>query len=195
MNSTALTVRSRSIVLHRQRNSLSRMLFSSKATDTNSDRLFPEEINILYDSKCNVCRLEMEWLRRRDREVVNRAVPKIRLTDLESPTFDASDPANGGVDYVKGMKSMTAITADGKVIQGIPVFRLAYEQVGLGWLFRITQWPVMNTVFDFGYDVFAKYRTLLTRGTKLDTLIQVYEEKKALEAKKRSDSCEICEKN
>ena len=195
MNSTALTVRSRSIVLHRQRNSLSRMLFSSKATDTNSDRLFPEEINILYDSKCNVCRLEMEWLRRRDREVVNRAVPKIRLTDLESPTFDSSDPANGGVDYVKGMKSMTAITADGKVIQGIPVFRLAYEHVGLGWLFRITQWPVMNTVFDFGYDVFAKYRTLLTRGTKLDTLIQVYEEKKALEAKKRSDSCEICEKN
>ena len=160
-----------------------------------NDRLFPEEINILYDSKCNVCRLEMEWLRRRDREVVNCAAPKIRLTDLESPTFDPTDPANAGVDYVKGMKSMTAITADGKVIQGVPVFRLAYEQVRLGWLFRITEWPIMNTVFDFGYDIFAKYRTLLTRGAKLDTLIQAYEEKKALETKKRDDSCETCKTN
>ncbi len=155
-------------------------------------RLFPEEINILYDSKCNVCRWEMEWLRRRDREVVNAAAPKIRLTDLEDPRFDPLDPANGGVDYEKGMKSMTAVTADGTVIQGVPVFRVAYEQVGLGWLFTITSWPVLNVIFDSVYQVFAKYRTQLTRGTKLEMLIEAYEQKKTLEAKQRDDNCESC---
>lgn len=188
--SLALTTASRRVLL-RYRAHLLRMS-SNTASGAPSDRLFPEEINILYDSKCNVCRWEMEWLRRRDREVVNADAPKIKLTDLESPSFDASDPANGGVDYVKGMKSMTAVTADGKVLQGVPVFRIAYEQVGLGWLFRITQWPVMNIIFDFGYNIFARYRTLFTRGTRLDTLIQAYEEKMSLEAKKADDDCETC---
>lgn len=35
---------------------------SSSAART---RLFPEEINIIYDSKCNVCKLEMDLLARR----------------------------------------------------------------------------------------------------------------------------------
>jgi len=168
--------------------------FSTKAPDdVTKDRLFPEEINIFYDSKCNVCRLEMEWLRRRDRDIINVGAPKIRLTDLESPTFDMTDPANAGIDYERGMKSMTAVTADGRILQGVPVFRLAYEQVGLGWLFQITQWPVMNVIFDMGYKIFAKYRTLFTRGAHLDTLIQAYEEKKALEATKRKDTCVTCQ--
>lgn len=162
------------------------------ASDVQSERLFPEEINILYDSKCNVCKWEMEWLRRRDREVVNKAAPKIRLTDLEDVAFDPLDPANGGIDYEKGMKAMTAVTADGRVIQGVPVFRIAYEQVGLGWLFTITQWPVLRVLFDLGYNIFAKYRTLFTRGTRLENLIEAYEQKKVLEAKQRNDNCESC---
>lgn len=156
------------------------------------NRLFPEEINILYDSKCNVCKWEMEWLKRRDREVVNPSAPRIRLTDLEDPTFDPMDPANGGITYERGMRAMTAVTADGQVHQGVPVFRLAYQQVGLGWLFTVTQWPVLKTLFDFGYTIFAKYRTVVTRGTRIDTLISAYEEKKELEGSQKEDSCETC---
>ena len=169
-------------------------MLSSKASGENAStgRLFPEELNILYDSKCNVCRWEMEWLHRRDRQVVNQGAPKIRLTDLEDPNFDPLDPANGGVNYEKGMRSMTAVTADGKVFQGVPVFRLAYEQVGLGWLFAVTQWPLMKGLFDVGYKLFANYRTLVTRGTRLDNLIEAYEQKKGLEAKKQADDCEAC---
>lgn len=155
-------------------------------------RLFPEEINILYDSKCNVCRWEMEWLSRRDRQIVNPSAPKIRLTDLEAPDFDPQNPMNGGVNYQQGMKAMTAVTADGKVIQGVPVFRIAYEQVGLGWLFTITQWPLMKTIFDFGYRIFAKYRTLFTRGARLESLIEAYEQKKRLQEKQANDDCESC---
>ena len=158
----------------------------------NDGRLFPEEINILYDSKCNVCRWEMEWLSRRDRQVVNTSAPKIRLTDLEAHDFDPQDPRNGGVDYQQGMKAMTAVTADGKVIQGVPVFRIAYEQVGLGWLFTITQWPVLNALFDLGYRIFAKYRTIFTRGTRLESLIEAYEQKKILQAKQSHDDCDSC---
>lgn len=134
----------------------------------------------------------MEWLQRRDREVVNPSAPKIRLTDLEDPRFNPKDPVNGGVDYQKGMRSMTAVTAAGQVVQGVPVFRLAYEQVGLGWLFTITQWPIMKSLFDFGYSVFAKYRTIVTRGTRLDNLVQAYEEKKTLDATQQADDCSSC---
>ena len=165
---------------------------SSVSGNIDDGRLFPEEINILYDSKCNVCRWEMEWLSRRDRQIVNTSAPKIRLTDLEAPDFDPLDPRNGGVIYRQGMKAMTAVTADGKVIQGVPVFRIAYEQVGLGWLFTITQWPILSTIFDFGYRIFAKYRTLFTRGTRLESLIEAYEQKKVLQAKQSNDDCESC---
>jgi hypothetical protein len=58
--------------------------------------------------------------------------PKICLTDLESPTYNFADPANGGVDYAKGMKSMTAVTADGRVVlcRKSAIFRIV-ESVGL----------------------------------------------------------------
>lgn len=65
----------------------------------------------------------------------------MRFTDLEGETgpYDASDPANGGISYATGMASMHGVTPDGKVITGVPVFRQAYEEVGLGWLFAITK--------------------------------------------------------
>jgi predicted DCC family thiol-disulfide oxidoreductase YuxK len=156
-----------------------------------TNRLFPEEINILYDSKCNVCRWEMEWLRRRDSEI-NPSATKIRLTDLEDPSFDPQDPVNGGINYERGMSSMTAVTADGKTIEGVPVFRLAYQQVGLGWLFVVTRWPVFNVLFDSGYKIFARYRTLFTRGKQLESLIEAYEQKKELEIQQNGSDCDSC---
>jgi predicted DCC family thiol-disulfide oxidoreductase YuxK len=187
--STSLPRRLSRLPFHCARASLS----SKPLSDGDSaGRLFPEEINILYDSKCNVCRWEMEWLRRRDREIVNASEPKIRLTDLEDPSFDPLDPANGGINYVKGMSSMTAVTADGKVIEGVPVFRLAYQQVGLGWLFAITQWPFLNVLFDASYKVFARYRTIFTRGRQLESLIEAYEQKKELELQQHDSDCESC---
>ena len=156
----------------------------------NKRQLFPEELNILYDSKCNVCKLEMDMLARRDARL-NGSQRRIKLTDIESDSFDLSDPANGGVSYAKGMSAINAVYRDGRVIEGPQVFLKAYELVGLGWLFKFIEWPVFKPAVDIGYKLFAKYRTNITRGSSLDELISAYEQKKEIEQVGcTSSSCE-----
>jgi len=157
-------------------------------------RLFPEEVNIIYDSKCNVCKLEIDFLAKRDAEKVNVGAPKLKMTDLESETYDENDPANGGVSYRKGLAAIHAVTAEGKVVTGVPVFALAYDQVKLGWLFKITTWPIVKNIVDVGYKVFAKCRTNLTRGASIETLVKEYDAKKALQMKIDNDDCDVCKK-
>ena len=157
-------------------------------------RLFSEEVNIIYDSKCNVCKLEIDFLARRDAEKINVGNPKLKMTDIEADEYDILDPANGGVSYEEGMKAIHAVTSDGKVLKGVPVFSLAYEQVQLGWLFKVTTWPIVKQLVDVGYNIFAKYRTNLTRGASVETLVQQYEEKKKLEQRIKDDDCEVCNK-
>jgi predicted DCC family thiol-disulfide oxidoreductase YuxK len=166
-------------------------LFSSinNRINTEPKRLFPEELNIIYDSKCNVCKLEMDFLVRRDAEKVNIGAPKLKLTDLEGKTYNENDPANGGVSYREGMSAIHAVTADGKVIRGVPVFALAYDQVKLGWLFKVTTWPLVKQLVEIGYVTFAKYRTYVTRGASIDSLVVAYEQKKSLQKEIEESSC------
>lgn len=173
-------------------------LFSSSAaalTNSGNNRLFPEEINIIYDSKCNVCDMEIKFLARRDAEVINIGQPKLKMTDLESEDYNPLDPANGGISYKEGMSAIHAVTADGKVVKGVPVFALAYEKVKLGWLFKVTTWPIVKQIVDIGYQLFAKYRTILTRGATIEALVRDYEMKKALEKKMDEEDCQTCKTN
>jgi hypothetical protein len=66
------------------------------------------------------------------------------------------------------------------------------QQVGLGWLFAIMSRPVFQTIFDLGSDIFAKYQTQVTQGSRLDDLIQAYREKKALETWQQGGDCDLC---
>lgn len=169
---------------------------SSNVGDASKERLFPQELNILYDSKCNVCKLEIDFLRRRDERLNGSeggdATTRLKFTDLEADNFDDQDPANGGIDYERGMKAMHAVTPDGQVVEGVPVFKLAYEQVKLGWLFRVTEIPGLSWLFDRGYDIFAAYRTVLTRGTSVPTLVEAYQEKQQLIKEQEAANCETC---
>ena len=157
-----------------------RRIGAAFSNNIKNDKLFSEEINILYDSKCNVCKLEMDMLASRDARL-HGSKRRIKLTDIESDSFDPNDPANGGISYAKGMSAINAVYRDGRVIEGPKVFLKAYEFVELGWLFKFTEWPVFKSIVDIGYKLFAKYRTNLTRGSSLDELISAYEEKKNIE--------------
>lgn len=163
-------------------------------SSSNDGGLFPEELNIIYDSKCNVCKLEMDFLRNRDRRLAekNRRPPKLKLTNLEDTDYNPQDPANGGVTYEQGMASMHAVTKNGQVINGVPVFRKAYELVNLGWLFAATKIPLVKWIADRAYNLFARYRTNITRGESLDNLIEAYRQKKALEVQKENADCGVC---
>mmetsp|Transcript_827 Transcript_827/g.1334 ORF Transcript_827/g.1334 Transcript_827/m.1334 type:complete len:219 (+) Transcript_827:63-719(+) len=172
--------------------SLLRYTSSKSPIQHDNGRLFPEEINIIYDSKCNVCKLEIDFLAKRDAEKINVGSPKLKMTDLEADGYDPNNPANGGVSYERGLKAIHAVTSEGKVVKGVPVFQLAYEHVNLGWLFQITTWPVVKQLVDVGYSLFAKYRTNVTRGTSVEALVMEYEAKKALELKMKEEDCDEC---
>lgn len=114
------------------------------------------------------------------------------MTDLECPSYNPNDACNGGVSYEKGMAAIHAVTADGQVIQGVPVFSSAYQLVELGWLFKCTEWPILKDLFIWGYELFAKYRTNFTRGSNLDDLVEAYYAQKALEDAKKNGKEEDC---
>jgi len=180
-------------------------LFASLSKQDPTNRLFREEVNILYDSKCNVCKLEIDFLRRRDERLARiraeqtghlgvEPQTRLKFTDIECENYNPKDPANGGVTYEVGMASMHAVTCDGKVMSGVPVFQLAYEQVHLGWLFAVTKIPWVKRMADKVYNIFAKYRTNMTRGRSIDSLIRAYREKKDLmEQQKSEENCQVCQ--
>ena len=170
-----------------------RVFFSSEAASSSSAKppLFPEVVNIIYDSKCNICKLEMDFLARRDAKLSGSGPKKIRLTDIESDNYDPSLPKNGGVTYEKGMAAIHAITSDGRVIEGPKVFNEAYDLVGLGWLLKFTEWRIMKPVVQWGYEMFAKYRTVVTRGATLEELHAAKKKSNALQ-KGKDEECDMC---
>lgn len=158
---------------------------------TSNVQLFPEQLNIIYDSKCGICKLEMDMLERRDIRLLNGTATcgrgrKLRLTDIENENYDPTDATNGGVTYAKGMAAIHAVLPNGTVIEGIPVFVKAYDLVNLGWIFRFMEWSSMKPIVNWGYAVFAKYRTIVTRGATLQELIQAYDDKKKLTCDSKS---------
>jgi len=124
-----------------------------------------ESLNLLYDGKCSVCQWEVDNLKSLG------ADGRIAFTDIESQDFDASDPRNAGVTYAEAMAKITAVTQEGDILVGIPVFAACYEAVGLGWLFTATRMPLIGPLIDTGYKLFAAIRTDVTRGRRLRDLI------------------------
>jgi predicted DCC family thiol-disulfide oxidoreductase YuxK len=152
----------------------------SSHTRTNNDRLFPEELNVIYDSQCNVCKWEVEFLKRRDLKR-HQGRPRIKFTDLEgvdTGPYNPHDPANANITYPQALASMHAVTYRGDILKGVPVFIKAYELVGLGWLWSLTQvLPGGRQILNRLYALFARHRTKLTRGATIDELVQTHNTK------------------
>lgn len=128
-------------------------------------RLFPENLNVLYDSKCALCQIEINFLQKKDKH------RRIRFTDIESADFDESDPKNGNVSYEVAMRRLHAIRSNGEVLHGAEVIRAMYTEVGLGWWYAFTKLPIIRTIVDAAYDVWADYRTVITRGESLRSIL------------------------
>ncbi|MBL8730335.1 MAG: DUF393 domain-containing protein [Planctomycetes bacterium] len=109
---------------------------------------------LLYDSECPFCRLEVEWLQRRDRRGLLRAV------DIAQPDFDA---ARYGLTRERVHARLHGVLADGTVVEGMPAIRAAWRAAGLGWVMAPTGWPVLRWLCDLGYVIFARYRVPLGR--------------------------------
>ena len=86
--------------------------------------------------------------------------------------------APGIVSYSAAMARITAVTRDGEVLEGMPVFAACYDKVGYGWLFTPLRWPVVRPLVDLLYAAFAAVRTDLTRGASLRSLVEKHEDAK-----------------
>ena len=106
-------------------------------------------LTLLYDAQCPVCALEMDHLRERCTD------GRLRFVDISQPGFDASVH---GLTHAAIDAEIHGIRADGSVLKGIEVLRLAYAAAGLGWVLRPTGWTPLKPAFDWGYRVFARHR-------------------------------------
>lgn len=133
----------------------------------------PSKIDLLFDSECPICRMEVEFLRKRD--IYN----KIKFTDLQSPDYDPKE--HGDVTFEKGMRKLRAVLPDKTVVTGVEVFRRTYDAIGLGWVFAFTQLPILGKLADAAYDVWAENRLRITgRGDLADVVRMKAEELREL---------------
>jgi predicted DCC family thiol-disulfide oxidoreductase YuxK len=66
------------------------------------------------------------------------------------------DPSKGG--------------GDGEVLRDVAVFRRAYALVGLGWLYAPSGWPLVSSLADWAYGLWAAWRLRLTGRPPLEAL-------------------------
>jgi len=158
--------------------------------DNDNTQLFPEQLNIIYDSKCSVCQWEVDYLQSQMDKYFADTEPLMRFTDLELGDYDENDPVNGGVTYEMGMRSFHAVKQNGEVLHGVPVFREAYEIIDQGWVWSVTKIPIIGKLASFGYDIFASIRTQLTRGSSVEDLIE-----KHYQLKSEQEVCKPCQED
>ncbi len=109
---------------------------------------------ILIDGDCPLCRKEAAMLRWMD-----RGRGRLDLEDIAAPGFDAE---RYGVPWATLMGRIHGVTPEGELVEGVEVFRRAYEAVGWGWMARWTAWPIVRPMVDRAYVWFAKNRHRLT---------------------------------
>ncbi|MES1207965.1 MAG: DUF393 domain-containing protein, partial [Pseudomonadota bacterium] len=115
-------------------------------------------VEVFHDGACPLCAKEMRWLRRLDRN------GRIRFTDIADPAFD---PATLGMTFEALMARIHGRLPDGRIIEGVEVFRQLYAAAGFPRLAAFTRVPGIAQLLGAGYWLFAKNRLRLT-GRCLD---------------------------
>ena len=106
-------------------------------------------LTLLYEEACPLCKLEVDNLKARNSKGL------LKFVDVSAPDFD---PKPYGVPLDEMLEAIHAVKADGTMVRGVEVFRLAYAAVGLGWITRPTGWPLLKPLFDRGYVHLARNR-------------------------------------
>jgi predicted DCC family thiol-disulfide oxidoreductase YuxK len=129
---------------------------STRLDNGNADgrvRKLPK-FTILIDGDCPLCRKEAALLARMD-----HGRGRLAQINIADPAFDA---AAMGLSREGVMATIHGVTAEGRVVTGMEVFRRAYAAVGWGWVLSWTGWPVLRPLADAGYRWFARNRLRLT---------------------------------
>jgi predicted DCC family thiol-disulfide oxidoreductase YuxK len=99
-------------------------------------------LTIYYDASCQLCNGEMTNLMLRNTQGL------LAFVDASGPDFVSPIANTTRADL---MSMIHAVQADGQVVRGVEVFRLAYSAVGLGWVTAPTAWPLLRQLADRAY--------------------------------------------
>jgi predicted DCC family thiol-disulfide oxidoreductase YuxK len=183
-NLSSLVIAFRPLPVH-SRSSMVRKSTIYNNLDNTLATLNDNKIDLLYDSDCPICAMEVEFLKKRDIH------HRIKFTDLSSPDYDPSQ--HGDVQFADGMRKIRAILPDKTVVTGVEVFRQTYNAIGLGWIFDITKIPIIGKAADALYDIWAENRLRITgRGDLADILKERAEKlRESNPAECDTDACDL----
>jgi predicted DCC family thiol-disulfide oxidoreductase YuxK len=111
-------------------------------------------LTLYYESAWALCNGEMTNLRLRNTEGL------LRFVDVSDPAFDTPPPGTRKEDL---LALMHGLKADGSVIRGVEVFRLAYAAVGLPGVTRALELPVVGPLAERLYPWIARHRHRVPR--------------------------------
>lgn len=112
-------------------------------------------MTLYIDGACGMCSREANLMVRLD-----QGRGYIAFDDINRPDFD---PASLGRSAHDVHTRIHAKLDDGRVIEGLEVFRRAYALIGRGWLLAPTGWPILRPIFDALYRLFARHRRRISR--------------------------------
>jgi len=112
------------------------------------------KLTVLYDGGCPLCRREVDFLTRRDK------TNNLKFVDIDCEEYDPE--YYNGITYRQAMATIHAIRSDGTIIKNLAVFQEAYKLIGLGWLYKPTNWPVIAPLAKSLYALWANNRLQLT---------------------------------
>ncbi|MEP0751075.1 DUF393 domain-containing protein [Trichocoleus sp. Lan] len=122
------------------------------------------QIELLYDGECPLCVREVNFLRRRD---AGRGL--VAFVDIAGDRY--TPEAHGGVDFETAMGRIHAVLPDGTVVKNVEVFRRVYEILGMGWIYAATKLPIIGSIVDRLYEIWADWRLALTGRPDLATIV------------------------
>lgn len=134
---------------------------------TLTGRAASPELTVLYDGGCTLCVREVTFLRQRDRRR-NGERPQLAFVDIDAADYDPA--AHQNISYRQAMGRIHGIDANGTVLRDLGVFRRAYELIGLGWVYAPTRWPLLGTLGNSLYGLWADWRLAITGRPSLDQL-------------------------
>ena len=110
-------------------------------------------LTIYYDSQCPLCQWEMMKLKKHDSD------NHIELVDLHDDNFNINYPH---IVVDKAMNLLHGQYKTGKMLYGLDVTANAWKIVGKHTWLNILRWPVIKTISDYFYRLFAKHRAKIS---------------------------------
>jgi predicted DCC family thiol-disulfide oxidoreductase YuxK len=122
------------------------------------------QIELLYDGQCPLCVREVNFLKKRDGD---RGL--VAFVDIADDRY--SPEAHGGIDYETAMGRIHAVLPDGTTVKNVEVFRRIYEILGMGWVYAVTKLPMVGSIANWLYGIWADWRLALTGRPDLTTIV------------------------